>query len=461
MKFNSLASRLTFWYAGVFSCCFLAAFGIFFLLMRDSFHRWTDSELKEEVVEFRVAYSESGISGIVQQFKREKEAAGNRSYLGRILDSNGSIVYETASGSLGQIPVNQRHLEKTRLGEQVLEVLELGGDDALNVIYSPMPGGETVQIGVALQEHEIWLRQFSKDLLKVAFLALILSVSAGSVIARRTLRPIRRMARTASSITGPSKGRRMQISGRGDEVDQLAESFNGMLERIDTLVEGIRDVTENLAHDLRTPITGIRGMAEVTLNSKRDPEDYREALYRIIEQLDCVLSLSDTIFDVVEADNAALVMHFENVALDELANEIIQTFEPVASDRGIRFERSITPGITTKGDRGRLSQALANLIDNALKYTPSGGSIKLCLEQDPQSSEILISVSDTGSGISEKDLPHVFERYYRGDKSRSGPGVGLGLPLVQGIVKSHNGRVTVESRPETGSTFRVFLLGLR
>jgi signal transduction histidine kinase len=267
------------------------------------------------------------------------------------------------------------------------------------------------------------------------------------------------MAETASSIPGPSMGQRMQVTGRGDEVDRLAESFNGMLERIDTLVEGIRDVTENLAHDLRTPITGIRGMAEVTLSSKRDPDDYREALYRIIEQLDRVLSLSDAIFDVVEADNGALVMHFEKVPLDELAIEIIQTFEPVAADRGIRFETSITSGITTKGDRARLSQALANLIDNALKYTPSGGCITFCVGQDTKDSEILISVTDTGSGISEKDLPHVFERYYRGDKSRSGPGVGLGLPLVQGIIRSHNGCVTVRSQPGIGTTFLVFLHG--
>ena len=204
--------------------------------------------------------------------------------------------------------------------------MELGDKNALNVIYSPVPGGEFVQIGMALQDHEIWLRQFSRDLLKVALLALTLSVGAGCLIARRTLRPIRRMAQTASSIAGPSMGRRMLISGRGDEVDQLAESFNGMLERIDTLVEGIRDVTENLAHDLRTPIAGIRGMAEVILSSKRDPEDYREALYRIIEQLDRVLNLSDAIFDVVEADNGALVMHFENVPLDDLANEIVPNF---------------------------------------------------------------------------------------------------------------------------------------
>jgi heavy metal sensor kinase len=459
MKFNSLAYRLTFWYAGVFSFCFLAVFGAFYIVLQDNFHRWTDSELKKEVVEVSVAYSENGFTGIAQQFRQEHEASGNGGYLGRVLNSHGTILFEIAPGDLSRIPIIQQNVEKAVRGDQVLQIVEPGDNQVINVIYSPIPDGNVVQIGLELLEHEIWLRRFSKNLLKFALLALAASVIAGGLIARGTLKPIHIMARTASSITGPSMGRRMQISGRGDEVDQLAEAFNGTLERIDTLVEGIRDVTENLAHDLRTPITGIRGMAEVTLSLERHPEDYREALSRIIEQLDRVLSLSDAIFDVIEAENGTLMMHRENVPLDALANEIIQTFEPVASDRGIKFETSIAEGISTIGDRGRLRQALANLIDNALKYTSSGGCIKFCVGQDSKSREVLISVSDNGSGISDKDLPHVFERYYRGDKSRSGPGVGLGLPLVQGIIKSHDGRVTVESRPGTGSTFRVFLPG--
>jgi heavy metal sensor kinase len=314
-----------------------------------------------------------------------------------------------------------------------------------------------VQIGLGLFEHEIWLRKFAGILVKVALFAIILSICAGGFMARRALKPIREMARTASAISGRSLGQRVPSSGRGDEVDQLAEAFNGMLGRIDTLVEGLRDVTDTLAHDLRTPITGIRGMAEVTLRSHRDRDTYRMALYEIIDQMDRLLTMFDSILDVAEAESGTLALKHETVVMGDVVNEIVQAFGPVAQDKGIRLESSAHERLAVRGDRGRLTHALINLMDNAIKYTPSGGSIRLTVERHSNLEGVLVSVADTGTGISGKDLPHIFERYYRGDESRSGPGVGLGLPLVQGVIESHGGSVTVESRLGRGSVFCVFL----
>jgi signal transduction histidine kinase len=252
-------------------------------------------------------------------------------------------------------------------------------------------------------------------------------------------------------------GQRMPVSPRGDEVDQLAVSFNGMLERIDQLLEGLREVTDSVAHDLRTPITGIRGMVEVTLSARREPKEYRMALYEVLEQLDVLLNFFNTILEVAEAESGALILRLESLPMDDLVREVVQTFEPVAADRGISFESFVAPGLTIKGDRARLSQMLANLLDNSLKYTPNGGHVRLHAECDPGGKGAIITIADSGSGISEKDLPHIFERYYRGDKSRSGPGVGLGLPFVQGIVKAHGGSIAVESQPGLGALFRVSL----
>jgi signal transduction histidine kinase len=269
--------------------------------------------------------------------------------------------------------------------------------------------------------------------------------------------PIREMALTASEISGRSLEKRMPVSGRNYELDQLAISFNEMLARIDTLIFGIRESAESLAHDLRTPITGIRGVAEVTLNGNRDTQEYRVALYKIIEQMDRLLLMSNSILDVSEAEAGALVLANEAVSIDELCNNIILTFEPVALDKRLQFQSSIAPGLEVIGDRGRLFQALANLLDNAVKYTPSGGSIMLAACKSPEGDEVVISAADSGPGISGKDLPHIFERYYRGDRSRSGSGAGLGLPLVQGIVKAHGGRLFVDSKEGEGSVFSIYL----
>jgi signal transduction histidine kinase len=453
---RSLAGRLTLWYASIFSLCFLVVFGSFYLIMRNHFHFWTDEKLQEEIVEANVAYRAHGVESVILQFKQEEAAESGR-FMGRLIDREGRVVFETVPRRWSQLPIDQKLLESARSGHDELELVQPCANHKARVIYSALPDGFVVQIGIGYRAHEIWMRQFSTDLLKVALLALALSVVAGGFMARRALSPIREMAQTTAGISGRSMGQRMPVSPRGDEVDQLAVSFNGMLERIDQLLEGLREVTDSVAHDLRTPITGIRGMVEVTLSARREPKEYRMALYEVLEQLDVLLNFFNTILEVAEAESGALILRLESLPMDDLVREVVQTFEPVAADRGISFESFVAPGLTIKGDRARLSQMLANLLDNSLKYTPNGGHVRLHAECDPGGKGAIITIADSGSGISEKDLPHIFERYYRGDKSRSGPGVGLGLPFVQGIVKAHGGSIAVESQPGLGALFRVSL----
>ena len=454
--FHSLAGRLTLWYAGVFSLCFLTVFGAFFLIMRIHFQNWTDEDLRGEVLEVRMAYEERGLEGVARQLKLEAASEGAR-FMGRIIDAEGRVAFQATPGHWEHVPIDGNLVDIARSGRESIELLELDDRHAARVIYSRLSESHIVQIGLDLAEHENWMRKFSGELFKVALLALVLSVSAGGFMARRALAPVREVARTASAISGRSMGQRVPVSRHGDEVTQLAESFNGMLDRIDTLVEGLREVTDTLAHDLRTPIAGIRGVAEVTLRVRRDPGAYQEALYQIIEQLDRLLTRFNSILDVAEAESGALALRFDTVRMDSLVNETVQVFEPVAADRGIHLEATIQADVAVTGDAGRLSQVVANLLDNALKYTPPGGHIRLTVEENTHPRGVVVTVSDTGAGIPEKDLPHIFERYYRGDKSRSGTGIGLGLPLVQGIVQAHGGSVSVESKPEEGATFRVFL----
>lgn len=447
---------MTLWYAAVFSFCFLAVFGAFYCILHNHFYRWTDAELKEEVLEGNIAYQESGLAGVLREFKDE-EATERGSFMGRIISPEGLVVFEIGPAFWATIGLNDELVQRARSGHNDVEMLEFGEGHAARIIYSQLPDGSIVQLGFTLLEHETWMDQFSRDLGKVAAFALALSVGAGGFMARRALSPIQKIACTASAISGRSMGQRVPVSGREDEVDQLATSFNGMLDRIDTLVEGVRGATDTLAHDLRTPLSGIRGKVEMVLRSRDDPSEHKVALYQIMEQLDRLFALFDTILDVAEAEAGALALRSETIWLESLVNDTVQTFGPVAEDRGIQLEAKVAPNLVVEGDKGRLGQVLFNLTDNALKYTPSGGSVRLIAERGDSPKEIILSVTDTGMGVSEKDLPHIFERYYRGDKSRSGDGAGLGLPLVNGIVKAHGGHMTVESRPGEGTAFRVFL----
>lgn len=454
---RDLATRLTLWYAGVFSFCFLLVFSVFYSIMHDQFHRWTDEQLREEVTEVKMAYAEGGSEGVVHHLRQE-EIAGDGRFMGRIIAPSGVVGFETTSRKHDAIfGINASLLSEARGGGRDVSRLTFDHDRTASVIYSRLPDGSVVQLGQPLLDHEMWLRGFIGDVGKVSLLALLVAVVAGGLIARRTLAPIREVAATASEISGRSLGQRVPLSGREDEVDRLAKAFNGMLDRIDTLVQGVRDVTDTLAHDLRTPITGIRGLAEVMLRAPRDEHTYQMALYQIIDRLDHLLALSESILEVAETESGAVSLNLEVLSLDSLINEVAQTFMPVAKDKGVHFEMPLPTALQVKGDWRRLEQAVANLVDNALKYTSPGGRIRLRVELAPNPREVSLIVADTGSGIPEKDLPHIFERYYRGDKSRSGPGMGLGLPLVNAIVKAHGGRVAVESWAGEGSTFTIYL----
>ncbi len=451
---HSLAFRLTLLYAGIFAMCFAVVFGIFYFIMQADLNRWIDEELREGVKEIRKAYESSGILGVRSILDREAATEDGR-FLGRIVDGNGTVIYET-EGQLKDIPLSMELAGAASSGMEQSESVRVEGD-RIRTIYTPLEKGVLVQIGLPPSEHELWMEGFSRDLLKVGLIAVILSVGVGVLLARRSLLPVREMVRMASGISALSLGKRMPMSGRSAELDQLAVAFNSMMERIDTLVKGIREVTENLAHDLRTPIAGIRGLAEITLNENRTRDEYKLTLYQIMERMDCLLSVCNSVLDESEADAGALALHCETVSISELCHSIIQTFEPVAADAGQKLASSITSGLTLKGDRGRLFQVLANLVDNAIKYTTAGGTILLYADRSTAGDEIVMIVADSGAGIPEQDLPHIFERYYRGEKIRCGSGTGLGLPLVQGIVKAHGGQVMVRSEVGKGSMFLVVL----
>jgi signal transduction histidine kinase len=290
--------------------------------------------------------------------------------------------------------------------------------------------------------------------LSVLLGCLLIGIAGGVILTRRALRPVGALAATARAvIQSGDLSRRVEVHG-GGELDELASLVNRMLESNQALVRSMREALDNVAHDLRTPLTRLRGIAEVALRTV-DPTQATEALADCIEESDRALIMLRTLMDISEAEAGIMKLNVGPVELRALARETLDLYEQVAEEGGVALFLSPGGPVTAPADATRIRQALANLVDNAVKYTPPGGRVEIDVAID--AGEAQIRVRDTGRGIPAEAISRIWDRLFRVDPSRAERGLGLGLSLVKAIAVAHHGRVAVESAPDRGSSFLLSL----
>jgi heavy metal sensor kinase len=284
-----------------------------------------------------------------------------------------------------------------------------------------------------------------------------LAVILGWFMARRALAGVENVTGTAQRIAADGRlAERVPVGRGGDEIDRLAETFNRMLDRIQELVKGIKEMTDNIAHDLKSPLTRIRGQAEVALTSPWKADEYETMAASAIEECDRLLEMINTMLFISRTE--AGVARPESRALDLAAvvRDACGLFQSLAEDKQIALTWDAPERLDFTGDVRLIQRMLGNLLDNAIKYTPEGGSVNVSLQSNPDRS-VVVAVRDSGVGISDTDRPRIFERFYRGDPSRSQAGTGLGLSFARAVARAHGGEITVEGRQTSGATFRVEL----
>jgi signal transduction histidine kinase len=284
---------------------------------------------------------------------------------------------------------------------------------------------------------------------------LVLGVGGGLLLTVWALRPLRQIIDTVRAIDAGAMNVRVPRRQTGDELDELGGLFNNMLDRIDTLIAGMRGALDTVAHDLRTPVARLRGMAELALRSDQRPEVPQQALADCIEESDQLLTMLNTLMDISEAETGTLKLALESVNVSVIVEAAVDLYRHVAEDKHIVVSTASDPTLWLMADRSRLRQVLANLLDNAIKYTPVGGRVDVGAMR--RQSLAIISVRDTGIGVMAHEASRIWDRLYRGAHSRSERGLGLGLSLVRAIVMAHRGRVDVSSAPGGGSTFTIAL----
>lgn len=316
--------------------------------------------------------------------------------------------------------------------EAVVEVFHLPGDFRLLV-------GRDIEERRRLQDI-IW-----RATLLAIVLMVLLGVGGGYYVSRRILARIDAVADTSRTIMSGDLSQRMALSGSGDEFDRLAEGLNAMLDRIERLMQGLKEVSDNIAHDLKTPLTRLRGRVEAALRAEPSEEGYREALETTIEESDRLIAVFNGLLMIARAEAGAAGASFAPVELSEVANDVVELYEPVAEETGLRLAVDAPEKATISGNRELIGQAIANLVDNALKYGKDEGDNRgVFVSVRRNGAHVLISVADTGPGIPAESRGKVVERFARLEESRSAPGAGLGLALVAAVARLHGGELRLE-----------------
>jgi len=454
---RTLAFRLTVWYAAIFTASSLLAFFFFYLQIGAILRERTDQDLLDDVKEFSNLLAAQGMEEVKHTMNLEAKTDGEKDVFYRLLSPDGK---ELASSELffwGQLSVNQAALQRIAKDEKpVLETLMIEGrQHKARTVYALIGPGAILQIGISLEDNDEFLAKFRQIFGATIAVVMVLAGLLGWFMAKRALRNVEEVTRTARAISASDLEQRVPVKGQADEIDRLAATFNDMLDRIQTLVTETKEMTENIAHDLRSPITRIRGMAEMALTTGKVIDDYEAAAASTVEDCDRLLDMINTMLYISQTEATAGKLATEEVDITGVVRDACELFQPVAEDKGVSLVVEIGADLRVRGVLQGLQRMLANLIDNALNYTPSSGTVTVSVRGDEKLG--IIAVKDTGVGISPDELPHIFRRFYRCDRSRSRPGTGLGLTLVEAIVQAHRGQIAVTSTPNVGTTFTVTL----
>jgi len=440
---RTTAFQLTLVYLLIFIVFAFSLLGYFALNTRRLITEQITTTVDTEITGLREQYNQGGIRRLVIVVDLRSRRPGSSLYLvttatGEGLAGNVGSLEPGVLDHPGWLETNYRRLEAPE-----------GSDHRALVQVVQLPGGFRLLVGRDLEERERLFGIIANAGQWSLALVVVLGLAGGFFVSRRVLNRVEAMTDKAQTIMAGDLAGRLPVAGTGDELDRLAEHLNAMLERIEALMRGLKEVSDNIAHDLKTPLTRLRNRCEQALRGSTSVDDYRAALEATIAESDELIRTFNALLMIARAESGQARDNMTEFDAAEIARDVGELYEPLADEKGIALTVDAPAAAPVRGNRELVSQALANLVDNAIKYAGPNGKLngapaEIVVKAGNDGERIALSVADRGPGIAEADRGRVVERFVRLEQSRSEPGSGLGLSLAAAVARLHGGELKLE-----------------
>jgi signal transduction histidine kinase len=452
---RSFAFRLSLWYALIFAVSAGVLLLLIYYLVASALQRKDQEIILSKVKEYAAIYAADGARVLQARAVQENNPADDKSFYVKLLSPQLSLSIEVAPHGWAGFFNWEQHWNQFEINRTPKDAQR---DFAWMAVK--MADGAILVVGRITNNREMLWQSFRQTTLPTGVAVALLGLVFGAFLSHRAMLPVRQIVATARDIlrTGLLDAR-VPTRPSHDELDEMVQLFNAMLDKEQALLRAMRESMDNVAHDLRTPLTRLRGSAELAVRDHTDPAAMREALADCMEESDRVLSMIKTLMDIAEAEAGTMRLERRTVDLCQLLREVVEMYEYVAEEKKIKVTADLPLSCEASVDATRMRQAFGNLLDNALKYTPAGGAVTITASR--QAGRAVVRFRDTGIGIPPDEQGRIWDRLYRGDKSRSQRGLGLGLSVVKAVVEAHAGAATLTSAAGQGSEFTVTLPAAR
>ena len=427
---RSTAVRLSVLWAALFILAALVLAGFTWWSTVDYLDRETNAVILADVRALADSYEENGLAGLVEAVNERVAASGDDSAV--YLLTGPSL--RPIAGNLTAWPLNA---DRAAAGWYELRLVKGGATATTRVMHFALPAGFHLLVGRNIQERIRIRGRILETMGWGAAVVFGLAIIGGLIFRRLVIHRVEAIQRAAAGIVEGDLSRRVPTRGTGDEFDLLAETINRMLHQIEQLVDGVRHVSNAIAHDLRTPLAEVRGRLEQMLAGPgRDPAEIEGAL----ADVDRLIGMFNALLRLAEIDSGVRRAGFERVELGQLLQDVIELYEPTAEAKSVELAAELPSKVAIDGDPSLIAQAVGNLVDNAVKYAAPGGHVHVTLEANPAA----VVIADDGPGIPAPERSRATQRFWRGDRSRGTPGVGLGLSVVEAVARLHGGRLDLD-----------------